>query len=61
MTDDWHDEIRYDSHEIKGGRRIPAPHFHLKLATPYKDREQGERELREIIDRILPALTEITG
>jgi len=60
-TDDWYDETRYDSHEIKAGRRVPAPHFHLKLATPYKDRDRGERELREVIDRILPALREITG
>lgn len=59
--DDWHDEIRYDSHEIKRGRRVLAPHFHMKLATPYKERDQGEGELREVIDRILPQLKEIIG
>jgi len=31
--DEWYDEVRYDSHEIKKGRKIIAPHLHLKLVT----------------------------
>jgi len=59
--DDWYDEIRYDSHEIKRGRQTLSPHFHMKLSTPFKDRERGEREIREIIDEILPRLKEVIG
>jgi len=55
------DEIRYDSHEIKRGRKVLAPHLHLKLATPFKEAGAGEAELREIIAAILPKLKEITG
>lgn len=58
-TDGWYDEVRYDSHEIKRGRKILAPHMHLKLATPFKELGRGEEELRQIIDRILPEIKEI--
>ena len=60
-TDNWYDEVRYDSHEIKKGRKVLAPHLHLKLATPFKEPKVGEAELREIIAAILPELKEITG
>ena len=56
----WYDEVRYDSHEIKKGRKILAPHLHLKLATPFKDSKEGEKELRRIIETVLPELKEIT-
>ena len=59
-TDGWYDEVRYDSHEIKKGRKIPAPHLHMKLGTPFKDPKEGEEELKRVIDRILPELKEIT-
>ena len=55
-----YDEVRYDSHEIKRGRKALAPHLHMKLATPFKDSEQGEAELRRIIESLLPGLREIT-
>jgi hypothetical protein len=58
--DGWYDEVRYDSHEIRRGRKTLAPHLHMKLATPFKDSSQGEEELKRIIDRILPELKEIT-
>lgn len=58
--DGWYDEVRYDSHEIRRGRKTLAPHLHMKLATPFKDSPQGEEELKRIIDRILPELKEIT-
>jgi hypothetical protein len=58
--DGWYDEVRYDSHEIKRGRKTLAPHLHLKLATPFKEPGRGEGELKQIIDRLLPELKEIT-
>ena len=58
--DGWYDEVRYDSHEIKRGRKLLAPHLHMKLATPFKDPKQGEEELGRIIDGILPGIKEIT-
>ena len=59
-TDGCYDEVRYDSHEIKKGRKILAPHLHMKLATPFKDSKRGEEELKRIIDMILPNIKEIT-
>lgn len=56
----WYDEVRYDSHEIRRGRKALAPHLHMKLATSFKDSPEGEEELRRIIDGILPQLREIT-
>jgi len=57
----WYDEVRYDSHEIKRGRKVLAPHLHVKLATPFKESQAAEAELREIIAIILPKLKEISG
>ena len=56
----WYDEVRYDSHEIRRGRKTLAPHLHMKLGTPFKDPQAGEEELKRVIDRILPELKEIT-
>jgi hypothetical protein len=56
----WYDEVRYDSHEIKRGRKLLAPHLHMKLSTSFKDSRQGEEELRGIINGVLPQLREIT-
>jgi len=59
-TNGWYDEVRYDSHEIKKGRKTLAPHLHLKLATSFKDAARGEAELKRIIDTALPRIKEIT-
>ena len=59
-TNGWYDEVRYDSHEIKRGRKTLAPHLHMKLATPFKNPKEDEKELKRIIDSILPGLKEIT-
>jgi len=59
-TNSWYDEVRYDSHEIRRGRKTASPHMHLKIATPFKDAAAGEEELRRIIDLILPQIREIT-
>ena len=58
-TNGWYDEVRYDSHEIKRGRKVLTPHLHIKLATLFKDTQEGEAELKRIIERILPELKEI--
>ena len=55
-----YDEVRYDSHEIRRGKKTLAPHLHMKLGTPFKDVLEGEAELKRIIDGILPGLREIT-
>ena len=59
-ADGWYDEVRYDSHEIRRGRKTLAPHLHMKLGTPFKNPQDGEEELKRVIDRILPDLKEIT-
>ena len=59
-ADGWYDEVRYDSHEIRRGRKTLAPHLHMKLGTPFKDPKDGEEELKRVVDRILPELKEIT-
>jgi hypothetical protein len=56
----WYDEVRYDSHEIRRGRKTLAPHLHVKFGTRFKDSPEGERELKQIIDEILPKIKEIT-
>ena len=58
-TNGWYDEVRYDSHEIKKGRKTLTPHLHLKLTTPFKDSAGGEAELQRIIDTVLPRIKEI--
>ena len=59
-TNGWYDEVRYDSHEIRRGRKAASPHLHLKLATSFKDSSRAEGELRRIIETILPQIQEIT-
>ena len=56
----WYDEVRYDSHEIKRGRKVASPHLHVKTSTPFKGSQQGEEELKKIIETILPQIEEIT-
>ena len=59
-ADGWYDEVRYDSHEIRRGRKILTPHLHMKLSTPFKEPKEGEEELRQIIEKVLPEIKEIT-
>jgi hypothetical protein len=60
MRNGGYDEVRYDSHEIKRGRKVATSHFHLKLVSSYKDSRRGEEELRRIIETVLPQIEEIT-
>lgn len=59
-TNGWYDEVRYDSHEIKRGRKFASPHLHVKLATAFKDLIAGEEELKKIIEIVLPQIGELT-
>ena len=59
-TNGWYDEVRYDSHEIKRGRKVATPHLHVKLATAFKDSNEAEEELKKIIEIVLPQIGEIT-
>jgi hypothetical protein len=60
-VDGWYDEVRYDSHQIRKGMKMLAPHLHMKLGTPLKDLPDSEQELHRIIERIIPKIKEITG
>jgi hypothetical protein len=57
---DWYDEIRYDSFEIRGGKLVDAPHLHIKIRSTSKTLEAGIAEIQEIIDRYLPALKKVS-
>jgi hypothetical protein len=57
QSGDWYDEIRYDSHDRKGGRRVLAPHFHIKLRSAFKlNIDAAVDEVKEIIDNQLQTL-----
>ncbi|MBI3941082.1 MAG: hypothetical protein HY315_09625 [Acidobacteria bacterium] len=56
----WYDEIRYDSHERKRGRKIPAPHLHAKLQSGRKGEiAQAAEEIKNIIDNYVPELEDV--
>ena len=57
---DWYDEVRYDSHERKRGKRMQLPHFHIKVRGRVKPSDQAEADLRQIIDEIAPRILEVT-
>jgi len=42
---DWYDEICYDSFEVRGGRRLDAPHLHMKIRSTFKTIETGITEI----------------
>jgi hypothetical protein len=58
---DWYDEIRYDSFEVRGGKRLDAPHLHIKIRSTFKAVEAGIAELQESIERHRAALQEVAG
>lgn len=57
--DDWYDEIRYDSHERKGGEKRQRPHLHVKLQSAFKRPSIALNEIKVIIDTHLGALKEV--
>ena len=57
---DWFDEIRYDSHDRHRGRKVVAPHFHMKLRSAFKgDADAGVEEIRSMIDNYLQDIQEV--
>lgn len=59
---DWYDETRYDSHETQRGRKVLAPHFHLKILSGMKtDKDTAVEEIRSLIDNYLEKIGEVTG
>jgi hypothetical protein len=57
---DWYDEVRYDSHEVKRRKRLKLPHYHIKLRGDYREREEAEESLKQIIDDVVPQILEVT-
>jgi hypothetical protein len=57
---EWYDEIRYDSHDIRGGRKHKRPHLHIKIKSGFKDPQRGVEEIKEIIEAFLPNLRRVS-
>ena len=56
----WHDQIRYDSHEQKRGQSVPAPHFHMKIRSEFKpDTGKAIEEIKEVIKDHLNRIEEV--
>lgn len=50
-SNDWYDEIRYDSHEIRKGKDKQTPHFHMKLRSAFKGNDNAAvEEIQSIIN-----------
>jgi hypothetical protein len=48
---DWHDELRYDSHDRRRGHKSLSPHFHMKMGSAFKsDSDSAVEEIKGIID-----------
>ena len=61
-ADGWYDEARYDSHDRTRGKFQEAPHFHLKLRSPFKtETDAAEQEIRDIIEKELASIELIAG
>ena len=59
QIDDWYDEIRYDSHERKGGHKRFQPHLHIKIKSSLDEATYIENQIKKIIDLYIPRLKEI--
>ncbi len=57
---DWYDEVRYDTHERRRGRRLKLPHYHVKIRGDYINQQQAEARLMKIMDEIAPQIIEVT-
>jgi hypothetical protein len=57
QSGDWFDEIRYDSHEHRHGQTVIAPHFHMKLSSPFKnDYKAAVEQIKSMIDNDLQGI-----
>ncbi len=62
QEDGWYDEIRYDSHDRTRGRFRPAPHFHMKLKSAFKeDTPRAEAEIQDIIEMALQRIESVAA
>lgn len=56
----WFDEIRYDSHERRRSRKVPGPHFHMKLQSSFKgDPGAALEQIKSMIDNYLQKIQEV--
>ena len=59
---EWYDEMRYDSHDRRRGRKVVAPHFHMKIRSAFKvDADTAVEEIRSLIDNYLQRIEEVAG
>ncbi|MBI2058544.1 MAG: hypothetical protein HYT87_02115 [Nitrospirae bacterium] len=52
----WYDEIRFDSHELRKGRKIFMPHVHVKMQTAVMDSVGAAAKARTVAGEIAPLL-----
>ncbi len=58
--DDWFDEIRYDSHDRRHGKKVIAPHFHIKLGSSFKnDSVIAVGEIKYLIDNEIKRIRKV--
>jgi hypothetical protein len=58
----WYDEIRYDSHERPHGRKVLAPHFHMKIHCTFKaNADTAVEEISSLIKNDLQRIEKIIG
>ena len=55
-NDDWYDEVRYDSHEVKAGIWRPQPHLHIKIKAHSLESEVALERIKKIIEDSIPIL-----
>ena len=59
---DWCDEIRYDSHDSRRGKKVAAPHFHMKIRSAFKtDTDGAVEEIQSLINNDLQRIEEVIG
>ena len=58
-ADGWYDEVRYDSHELRKGRDIQSPHFHMKLHSSFKNDVDAVEEIKGLIDNQLEEVEKV--
>lgn len=39
---------------------MKLPHYHIKLRGDYREREEAEESLKQIIDNVVPQILELT-
>ena len=58
----WYDEIRFDSHDRRRGRKVLAPHFHMKIRSAFKtNADAAVEEIQSLINNDLQRIEEVAG